>query len=165
MPVYIAAVDNDRFWEIIRQADSPQDLHQRLAQLPESDLADFEVHHQRAFADSYDWGLWGAAYVINGGCSDDCFDYFRAYLLSRGREVFEAAVADPESLASVELDDEESWEDWMSPSMYVVEARTGDYAYVAPERHPQRPEEPTGQDWDEDDLDERFPRLTEKYSG
>jgi Protein of unknown function (DUF4240) len=129
LPVYIAAVDNDRFWEIIRQADSPQDLHQRLAQLPESDLADFEVHHQRAFADSYDWGLWGAAYVINGGCS------------------------------------EESWEDWMSPSMYVVEARTCDYAYVAPERHPQRTEEPTGQDWDEDDLDERFPRLTEKYSG
>jgi hypothetical protein len=103
--------------------------------------------------------------VINGGCSDDCFDYFRAYLISHGREVFEAAIADPDSLASVELDDEESWEDWMSPSMYVVEARTGDYAYVAPERHPRRPEEPTGQAWDEDDLDERFPRLTEKYSG
>jgi hypothetical protein len=123
-------MDKERFWETIAQADSPQDLHRRLAQLPEPDLADFEFHHERTFADSYDWGLWGAAYVINGGCSDDCFDYFRAYLISRGREVFEA-----------------------------------EYAHVAPERHPRRPEEPTGQEWDEDDLDERFPRLTEKYSG
>jgi hypothetical protein len=105
-------------------------------------VADFEGYHELAFADSYDWGLWGAACVINGGCSDDCFDYFRAYLISRGREVFEAAVADPDSLASVEIDDEESWEDWMSPSMYAVEARTGEYAYVAPERHPRRRRSP-----------------------
>lgn len=50
---------------------------------------------------SYRGELWGAAYLINGGASDDGFDYFRGWLISQGREVFERAVADPDSLAEV----------------------------------------------------------------
>ncbi len=52
-------------------------------------------------ADSYRGDLWGAAYLINGGASDDGFDYFRGWLISQGREVFEHAVADPDSLAGL----------------------------------------------------------------
>jgi Protein of unknown function (DUF4240) len=94
-------------------------------------LPPFEVQHRQAFADSYDWGLWGAAYVIDGGCSDDGFDYFRAYLISRGRAVFEAAMADPDSLADADLEGGEMWEDWMSPTMHVTKARTGQYTFFA----------------------------------
>jgi hypothetical protein len=152
------------FWEIIAASDTPEDLVGRLAALSEPDLADFEVHHAKAYADAYDWGLWGAAYVIGGGCSDDSFDYFRGYLISRGRAVFDTGLSDPDSLADVELDDGEEWEDWMSPTMSVVEARTGEYGYVARERHPSAPAEPTGETWDEDDLPARFPRLSAKHS-
>jgi hypothetical protein len=156
-------MDVNEFWQIIGEADTPQELHDRLAALPESDLADFELHHQQAFAESYDWSLWGAAYVINGGCSDDCFDYFRAYLISRGREVYQAALADPDSLADAEIEDEDEWEEWMSPTMMVVHARTGEYSYVAPDRHARQSQDPRGDAWDEDDLERRFPRLTAKY--
>lgn len=45
--------------------------------------------------------LWAAAYLINGGCSDDGFDYFRGWLITQGREVFDRAVADPDSLAGL----------------------------------------------------------------
>ena len=37
--------------------------------------------------------------MINGGCSDDGSDYFRAWLMLQGRETFGQAVADPDSLA------------------------------------------------------------------
>ncbi|MGY5036561.1 DUF4240 domain-containing protein [Streptomyces sp. 900116325] len=50
-------------------------------------------------ADSYQNPLWAAAYVVNGGCSDDGFDYFRGWLIAQGRTVFERAVADPDTLA------------------------------------------------------------------
>jgi hypothetical protein len=50
-------------------------------------------------AESYRWDLWGAAYLINGGCSDDGFDYFRGWLLSQGRAIWQATLADPDSLA------------------------------------------------------------------
>jgi hypothetical protein len=29
---------------------------------------------------------WGAAYLANGGCSDDGFDYFRGWLIGQGRK-------------------------------------------------------------------------------
>ncbi|OSP39974.1 hypothetical protein B7767_28795 [Streptomyces sp. 13-12-16] len=45
--------------------------------------------------------LWAAAYVINGGCSDDGFDYFRGWLIAQGRETFERVVADPDALAEL----------------------------------------------------------------
>ncbi|MCX2180541.1 DUF4240 domain-containing protein [Streptomyces sp. SKN60] len=50
-------------------------------------------------ADSYRNPLWAAAYVLNGGCSDDGFDYFRGWLIAQGRTVFERAVADADTLA------------------------------------------------------------------
>ena len=52
-------------------------------------------------ADSCRSSLWPAAYVINGGCSDDGFDFFRGRLMLQGRETFRQAVADPDSLADL----------------------------------------------------------------
>ena len=159
-------MDANGFWEIMDRVGSPEELQRELEQLPDSELADFEVEHQRAWVTAYDWGLWGAAFVIAGGCSDDSFMDFRSYLLSLGRAVYEAALADPDSLADVEdLDDGEGWEDWSSPTLVLVEARTGKFDYLAPDRHPAGPADPTGEDWDEDDLEARFPRLSAKYDG
>jgi hypothetical protein len=45
---------------------------------------------------------------MNGGCSDDGFDYFRGWLISQGRTVFEAALENPDSLADVVPDDAEA---------------------------------------------------------
>jgi hypothetical protein len=47
--------------------------------------------------------LWAAAHLINGGCSDDGFDYFRGWLIAQGREVFERAVADPDALVELPI--------------------------------------------------------------
>lgn len=46
---------------------------------------------------TYDWDLWGAAYLINGGASDDGFDYFRGWLLSQGSERWAKVTLDLES--------------------------------------------------------------------
>jgi Protein of unknown function (DUF4240) len=73
-------MDAEAFWSLVEQAPSPQELTNQLAALSADELAAFESHHTEAFYRSYDWGLWGAAYLIDGGCSDDGFDYFRAYL-------------------------------------------------------------------------------------
>lgn len=45
--------------------------------------------------------LWAAAYLINGGCSDDGFDYFRGWLIAQGRTVFEQVTADVDCLADL----------------------------------------------------------------
>jgi hypothetical protein len=158
----VAIVDDSEFWAIIERAASPSELHRELGTLSDEDLLEFERRHTSCGDRAYTWDLWGAAYVINGGCSDDTFEYFRAALISRGREDFERALADPDSMVDMDFGDEGEWEDWMSPTMQVVHARTGKYEFVGP-RESMPPDEPAGAEWDEDDLPSRFPRLTEKY--
>ena len=50
--------------------------------------------------------MWGAAYVIEDGCSDDCFRDFRNYVISLGRASYSAALRNPDSLAAVAQDEE-----------------------------------------------------------
>jgi hypothetical protein len=50
----------------------------------------------RQFLDqSYRWDLWAVAYTARGGCGDDEFDYFRQWVILQGKDVYEAAMADP----------------------------------------------------------------------
>jgi hypothetical protein len=105
--------------------------------------------------------------LIGHGCSDDEFDYFRAWLISRGRDIFTTALGDPDSLAELEMGDRAEWEDWMSPTMAVIHARTGRYEFATDlGRQFRSPREPSGDPWD--DLDDqalaaRFPRIATKY--
>lgn len=43
-------------------------LAARLAKLPEGDVLDFVRHWDAASARAYRRDLWGAAYLVNGGC-------------------------------------------------------------------------------------------------
>ncbi|WP_236064785.1 DUF4240 domain-containing protein [Reticulibacter mediterranei] len=54
-------------------------------------------------SESYRPLLWAAAYLMNGGCSDDGFEYFRGWLIAQGATVFSQAVNDPDTLADVIL--------------------------------------------------------------
>src|SRR5258708_3195694 len=99
----------DKFWQIIERAgrsDPDRDAHVEalrtaLRELPLAEIISFEVAFRRYLNKAYTWDLWGAAYVIHGGCSDDGFEYFRRWLVSRGRDVYESALADPDDLAQL----------------------------------------------------------------
>ncbi|HEX8866182.1 MAG TPA: DUF4240 domain-containing protein [Lentzea sp.] len=105
-------VDSNTFWTLIADARAaaadPSDSEavasaaaDLLASRPPSEIVAAQQVLWDLLASSYRNPLWAAAYLINGGCSDDGFDYFRGWLLLQGRPVFEAALADPDSLASV----------------------------------------------------------------
>ncbi|WP_030383817.1 DUF4240 domain-containing protein [Streptomyces sp. NRRL S-241] len=100
-------MDKQTFWKLIETARAdaePQGVASRAAQLladnPEAEIAAAQQVLWDLLAESYRAPLWAAAYVINGGCSDDGFDYFRGWLLTQGQEAFESALADPDSLAA-----------------------------------------------------------------
>jgi len=97
------------FWNTIEQArksagsadEMPPWLIQHLGGLEESSIVGFQAQLREAMDVSYDARLWLAAVVMMNGCGDDSFDYFRAWLIAQGREVFEVALNDPESLNSI----------------------------------------------------------------
>ena len=107
-------MSEDLFWEIIEKtkADDPQDqldnLVNLLSTMTADDIFGFDYRLDKSLETSYSSDLWAAAYIICGGCSDDSFDYFRAWLVSKGRTVFEAAVENPDSLIDFLADADES---------------------------------------------------------
>lgn len=160
------------FWEIIekvhQQSGGDMDqkcelLRERLMELDPEGIRSFRAHFDEADRRAYDWGLWGAAYVINGGCGDDSFTDFRSTLISHGRGIFERALANPDSLADLEMAEEDAcYEGYEYVIMDAEKATLGE----VPMNEQPFPEEPSGERWDEDDevLARRFPRLHAMYA-
>jgi TPR repeat protein len=160
--------END-FWSLISAAktECPDDpnrlvawLQHTLEKQSEPEIIDFDRRLHEQMARSYTRDLWAAAYIINGGCSDDGFDYFRAWLIAQGREAFQGALNDPETLLAVAEPEVE-----LEPLLYVAakayEARTK--RKLSQTVRPGT--ELTGDEWDEDEnmLKEKYPRLFAKF--
>lgn len=105
------AMPADKFWHIIEraaQSDHDPDAHEEalraaLRELSLEEIISFEVAFRRYLNNAYTWDLWGAASAVHGGCSDDSFEYFRRWLVSKGRDVYEGALVDPDSLAQLDV--------------------------------------------------------------
>lgn len=106
------AVDPNTFWKLIADARArvadPSDGYEvaaaavaLLAERPPAEIMATQQVLWDLLAASYRNPLWAAAYVINGGCSDDGFDYFRGWLLTQGEETYHTALASPDSLADL----------------------------------------------------------------
>ena len=76
-------------------------LKEELLKLSPKEIVSFDTHFTQAMDEAFHWDLWGAAYLMGDGCSDDWFDYFCRWLISLGRPAFDAALKDPDSLADV----------------------------------------------------------------
>ncbi len=127
--------------------------------LSEADAADFVRWFDATMARTYTWGIWGAAFVMNGGCGDDAFRDFRACLISRGEARVMQALEDPDSLAEV-AGDIESWfyQGYDTAVLSGARSRLGAVADRTPD-----PAEPAGEKWDEDTVNRLYPRLHATY--
>jgi hypothetical protein len=169
----------EQFWKLIESSRSGfdpgrmngnmerqlEELRRLLSQLSPEELLDFRNHLLERMAAAFHWDLWGAAYLIADGCSDDGFADFRGWLISMGRRVFEAAVSEPESLveaAEAPGVEDVFFEEFQYVPAHVYEELTGQ---EPPAYEGQRPGEPAGQRWSEDEgnLQQRFPKLWARY--
>jgi hypothetical protein len=105
-------VDIQQFWTLIEdargQVPDPADgdavadrASTLLADRPRAEIVRAQQALWDLMAVSYGSPLWAAAYVVNGGCSDDGFEYFRGWLITQGRDTFERVVAAPDELATL----------------------------------------------------------------
>ncbi len=164
----------DDFWQLIERASAgaaePDAVAARavalLADRDPEEILGYAHHQQRVLAASHRVDLWGAAYLINGGASDDGFDHFRGWLMTQGRAVFARAVAEPDSLAELPRvrTASLSGEEFECADMLAVpwDAYRRATATELPMDRPASPEPDLNDFWDFDDPDEarrRLPRL------
>ncbi|GGK56307.1 hypothetical protein GCM10010094_15860 [Streptomyces flaveus] len=174
----VHVMDETEFWELVDTAreaaegdpDEQADLLvERLLGLDPDSVLDFARHFEARYNRAYTWDLWGAAWILLDGASDDAFDYFRCWLIGQGRDVYEHAVHDPDQLAELLTDfDDEVDGDGEELGYAADEAYEQLTGTDAPDLGiPPAPPEPTGTPIDFENqkvLAERFPRLWERFA-
>jgi len=156
----------DQFWEIIEvtKSDAADVQVSALAahlktQNPDR-IIEFQSIYNMLLDRAYRWDLWGAAYVKIGGCSDDGFDYFCDWLISRGRAVYETVLKDPENLADTDLSGDSDMEAFRYVAYEVYHAKTGREMDLPSSTRSY----PLGEPFDEETVDQLYPRLAEKQT-
>ncbi|WP_432989074.1 DUF4240 domain-containing protein [Dactylosporangium sp. CA-233914] len=183
----MAIMDRDEFWAIVGRAREGVDdtrtgegaeevagrIGDRLTELGGEAAVAFGLRYDALEVESYDSTLWGAAYLMRGGCSDDAFDYFRGWLVAQGRSTWERAVRDPDTLAELGIDPDDDFlgcQHMLSVGRAAFDEDEAFYAAL----DAARAELPAdtfngpllGDDFDYDDDSEvraRYPRLAEIY--
>ncbi len=156
-------MSNTEFWTIINatvsdtQNEQSQLLVSKLSKMSKHELLAFEVSYRDALRRAYHWNLWAAAYIINGGCSDDGFDYFCDWLISRGQGVYENALKNPETLVGLATIWDTEYEDFR---YIMIDVMTNKHSDEFPKPTTPPSTSPAGEEWDEETVESKYPKLT-----
>ena len=165
-------MNEETFWKIILETNKEsggepsiqqQLIEKKLNELSPDEIIEFDNIYRELTNKAYDWKLWAAAYIVNGGCSDDCFMDFRGWLIGQGKEVYTKALSDPDSLAELDnLEEDMEWEGYGYLAFTVYERKTGKEMPI--NQGIMHPSEPKGEEWDEDELEKLLPKLSQKHA-
>ena len=169
-------MDKMQFWQLIEASraglsgddicdEQGENLKALLLKLSAQEIIQFDNIFSEFAVAAYRWDLWAAAYIINGGASDDGFTYFRWWLIAQGQNYYEAALKDVESAGDNATPGEDNAE--CEAVCYCINEahreKTGTDLPTSGEGGSELPAEPTGYNWREEDLSKLYPRLCEKF--
>jgi hypothetical protein len=162
-------MDEDEFWAVVastraaaknRVARQPKALHKLLTRRPLGEVLEFRALLRSVTARADTNAMAHAAGLLLGGVGDDSFADFRTWLVCHGRETFERALADPDTVVDLSYDEDE--EDFGSAE---------EFGYVAEDVYEERADAEAPDDeaergdgfddglFDEQTLRARYPRL------
>lgn len=157
------------FWDLIEKAkvqsvtieERPHLLKDLLMPFSATEIERFQKIFYEQMSTSYTWDLWAAAYLAFGGCGDDSFEYFRAWLISEGRTTYEAVLKNVNSIVELKLVPG-LLEGLISVASSCYRDKTGnelDGIYNLADK-------PAGIEWKETDSDlkKRYPKLWKSFN-
>ena len=114
-------MEEEKFWSIIQiTKDNSKDdfelqqkeLANQLRKLTPDEIILFgnRFRSYRGLANT--WELWGAIYIIHGGCGDDSFNDFREWVIGQGKEFYNKTIEKDYKIKS--------------PDSGIIEVRNGD---------------------------------------
>ncbi len=154
-------LSEDVFWNIIKLSlENSDDIDEQesflstlLDKISPQGIVSFKLRIAQLANDIHTSEMWCAGYLMNGGCSDDGFEYFKNWVISRGEDVYYKAKANPDNLADCIEDPELSFYEFENLDYLPVDAfesQTGEEIWdYLPENERQEIEF----NWDEDNDD------------
>jgi hypothetical protein len=132
-------LDENLYWQIVQESlnnsgtqDGQQEyLVRRIQKLNPKDIVGFRLRTDKLLYDTYNSEMWCAAYIMNGGCSDDSFEYFRNWVVSKGKDVYYMAKQNPDTLIEQVDKDAEyyDFEDFWYVALVAFKNKTGKDLY------------------------------------
>ena len=132
-------LDETIFWNIVdssvkntKNQDAQESfLVKEIEKLTPKQMIGFRLRTDKLLYDTYNSEMWCAGYIMNGGCSDDGFEYFRNWIISRGKDTYYKAKENPDSLISEFIEGEEyyDFESFWYVALTAFENKTGKELY------------------------------------
>lgn len=135
-------LEEEKFWRIVSKSlgnsgdeyQQEENLINEIAKLSPKEMIGFRLRTDKLLHDTYNSEMWCAGYIMNGGCSDDGFEYFRNWVISRGKETYYEAKENPDNLIKEVSEDkvEYGFESFWYVALEAFKRRTGKdlYDYV-----------------------------------
>jgi len=175
-------MNEDQFWAFINQSVTTNGETNSLGQqtlklmsllelLDKSSYLGFIAQFKAKLFDAYTWDLWAVAYIAYNWTSDSGFEEFRAWLISRGRQNFEAALADSYVAAELVLNylplqatGEESEEFCLRPiDLFETVFREHYYDLLPEDVYMYGDRQPSGERWLPENLCSKYPELCQLF--
>ena len=154
-------IDEKVFWELIKlnreksedKFEFIENLTNQLEEFKPIEIRRFERFFLNKYNELNRWEIWALAYIIRRGCGDDAFDYFKAWVISKGQEAFEDIKSLNVSKLQRYFDEDPQLEEmfWLVENVY--ENKTGEL--MSPVRV--KKQKLSGKEWKEDNLENEFP--------
>ena len=132
-------LEEEKFWGIVSKSlensddeyQQEENLINEIAKLSPKEMIGFRLRTDKLLHDTYNSEMWCAGYIMNGGCSDDGFEYFRNWVISRGKETYYEAKENPDNLIKevTEDKDEYEFESFWYVALEAFNRRTGKDLY------------------------------------
>ncbi len=161
-------MDEDVFWDLIQQSDHENQssgefldvLQNKLEAMSATEIKKFKKYLLEKMDELYHWDIWALAYIVRGGCGDDAFDYFRAWVVSKGKENFEIV----KNLQREKLQELFSSEDPQFESfMYVANDAYENKQSEMMSEPRVKSQKIQGKEWNEEEICLKYPKICEMF--
>lgn len=110
-------ITEDLFWNIIETVSNEstgnifefeKNIIKRLTEFTKDEIIELHIIFAKLIKNIYTREIWDILCISNFYCSDDTFLYFRAWLISKGKDVYYSVLKDPDSFADFDFADIEN---------------------------------------------------------
>ena len=111
-------LNEEQFWAIVDnslkmtqdQEQQEQFLVSEITKLSHHEMIGFYLRNCYLLNETYTSEMWCAGHIMNTRCSDDGFEDFRCWVISRGKETYYKAKANPDYLINEFVEGCEAYE-------------------------------------------------------
>lgn len=156
-------IDETLFWKLINdyrtisedKYDFIEKLSSKLGEFKPSEIRKFERIFKTKYEELNLEQLWALAYIVRRGCGDDAFDYFKAWVISKGQDVFNSISKMQLNELKKYFDEDPQLEEMLYLAENVYEFKTGEF--MTPVRVKKKKLKKLN--WTEETLETDFPEL------